>query len=432
MNLTTIMVLPIHLGSFQAMPGISGTWADPPEGFDGNNVAFMNAGYETGSVSQTVTLAAGTYSVGFICTIGDDVTLGVFVDGNQVDSPVVTPGDPFAQFFTPNFTVSAGTHVISFETTFSGEPYGPALIDGVSLAQQTSDIQDGGFEGVNSSNSSSPFWTFSGTAGVGTSINGGDRGYLDLPSQAGMVGSFGGSVAHGAISQDVSLAAGTYILDFDAAASAYGGGGGDGDDSTSPLDVYVGATELGTSNVGLAGDDIYHHYLVSFTISTPGTYSLSFRVDTDETDGGYPPIFIDNVVLYTADGTADLGPIVAAERIVTSYNTQGLVDHVTSYDEADAGNVVSDVQRNYNGFGQVTAEYQQAGAMVTTSGTSPSASVLYTYATDGHGSRLTAITYPNGSAAVVKKGSNILPSTSGAMPWPASATLMATKSGTST
>jgi hypothetical protein len=86
--------------------------------------------------------------------------------------------------------------------------------------------------------------------------------------------------------------------------------------------------------------------------------------------------------------------------IACTYNTQGLLDTITTYNEANYGYVVNQIQRDYNGLGQMTKEYQQHGRAVTP-GTASSASlaVTYTYNTadlDKYGSRLTSITYPSG------------------------------------
>jgi RHS repeat-associated protein len=82
-------------------------------------------------------------------------------------------------------------------------------------------------------------------------------------------------------------------------------------------------------------------------------------------------------------------------RIETSYYTQGLTYQVTSYDAASAGNVVNQVQYDYNGLGQVTQESQSHNGNVTIS--TPSVQYGFnTTALDANGSRPTSLTYPNG------------------------------------
>lgn len=99
-----------------------------------------------------------------------------------------------------------------------------------------------------------------------------------------------------------------------------------------------------------------------------------------------------------SDAVTTLGSGVdgAVRRIETAYDGQGNPYLVTSYDAASGGSVVNQVQRAYNGLGQVTAEWQEHGGAVNTS-TSPE--VQYAYAEMPSGanhSRLTSVTYPSG------------------------------------
>lgn len=70
-------------------------------------------------------------------------------------------------------------------------------------------------------------------------------------------------------------------------------------------------------------------------------------------------------------------------RIETAYDGQGNAYLVTSYDAASGGSVVSQVQRAFDGLGQLTTEWQQHGGAVST-GTSPK--VQYAYSFSGSGS----------------------------------------------
>ena len=83
-------------------------------------------------------------------------------------------------------------------------------------------------------------------------------------------------------------------------------------------------------------------------------------------------------------------------RIETSYEVRGMVDGVTSFDNATVGlgNVVNDVQRVFNDFAQISNEYQAHSGAVNTS-TSPQ--VQYQYANGSTNTiRPTALIYPNG------------------------------------
>ncbi len=86
----------------------------------------------------------------------------------------------------------------------------------------------------------------------------------------------------------------------------------------------------------------------------------------------------------------------SVRRIETAYDSQGNAYLITSYDAASSGNIVNQVQREFNGLGQMTKEWQARGGAVNTS-TSPK--VQYTWSEMPSGanhSRLTSMTYPSG------------------------------------
>jgi RHS repeat-associated protein len=86
----------------------------------------------------------------------------------------------------------------------------------------------------------------------------------------------------------------------------------------------------------------------------------------------------------------------AVRRIETAYDTQGNAYLLTSYDAASGGNVVNQIQREFNGLGQMTKEWQAVNGSVNTS-TSPKVQYAYSeMSSSANHSRLTSITYPNG------------------------------------
>ena len=100
----------------------------------------------------------------------------------------------------------------------------------------------------------------------------------------------------------------------------------------------------------------------------------------------------------TSDAVTTLGTGVdgSVRRIEYAYDGQGNQYLITTYDAASGGSIVNQVQREFNGLGQMTVEYQQSGGAVNPS-TSPK--VQYTYDEMPSGadqSRLTSITYPDG------------------------------------
>ena len=98
----------------------------------------------------------------------------------------------------------------------------------------------------------------------------------------------------------------------------------------------------------------------------------------------------------TADAVTTLGTGVdgSVRRIATAYDGQGNPYLVTSYNAASGGTVVNQVQRAYNGLGQLTTEYQAVGGAVNTS-TTPKVQYAYTELSAGNNSRPTTLTYPN-------------------------------------
>jgi RHS repeat-associated protein len=105
----------------------------------------------------------------------------------------------------------------------------------------------------------------------------------------------------------------------------------------------------------------------------------------------------------TSDAVTTLGTGVngAVRRIDYGYDTQGNLSLITSYDAASGGSVVNQVLRQFNGLGQLTAEYQNVGGAVDTS-TTPA--VQYAY--DATTGRLTSVTYPSGYVLDYNYGSS--------------------------
>jgi RHS repeat-associated protein len=79
-----------------------------------------------------------------------------------------------------------------------------------------------------------------------------------------------------------------------------------------------------------------------------------------------------------------------------AYDTQGNPYLLTSYADTAGTTIVNQVQRAFNGLGQLTQEWQSHSGAVNTS-TTPSVQYAYTLMSGGqNNSRLTSITYPNG------------------------------------
>ena len=86
----------------------------------------------------------------------------------------------------------------------------------------------------------------------------------------------------------------------------------------------------------------------------------------------------------------------AVLRIEYTYNSLGLPYQLTTYDAKTGGDIVSQVQREYNGLGQMIREYENPSGMVNVS-TTPEVQYAYSEMAGGaNHSRLTSITYPDG------------------------------------
>lgn len=101
----------------------------------------------------------------------------------------------------------------------------------------------------------------------------------------------------------------------------------------------------------------------------------------------------------TKDAVTTLGSGVDGwyRRHEYNYNTQGLPYQLTVYSAATSGTVRNQIQREYNGLGQLITEYQEYNYQPVNTTTTPK--VQYTFSEMSgavNHSRLTKITYPNG------------------------------------
>jgi RHS repeat-associated protein len=87
----------------------------------------------------------------------------------------------------------------------------------------------------------------------------------------------------------------------------------------------------------------------------------------------------------------------AVRRISRSYEIRGMLEKLTSWDNATVGtgSVVNEVQNAYNGFGQLSIQYQALTGAVST-GTSPKVQYGYSGSSSNY-SRRASVTYPAGT-----------------------------------
>ena len=130
-----------------------------------------------------------------------------------------------------------------------------------------------------------------------------------------------------------------------------------------------------------------------------GTFNnLGQTLTKTDRNGSVHTYAYDVVGRQISDTVTTLGAGVdgSTRRVEMYYDGQGNVFQITSYDATTAGNVTSQIQRGYNGLGQLTTEFQATNGSVSTT-TTPKVQYAYSEMPSGaNHSRLTSITYPNG------------------------------------
>jgi RHS repeat-associated protein len=119
---------------------------------------------------------------------------------------------------------------------------------------------------------------------------------------------------------------------------------------------------------------------------------------TTDRNGNVHTLTYDILGRVVADAVTTLGSGVdgSVRRVETAYDSQGQAYLFTTFDAASGGNIVTQVQRQFNGLGQLTAEYQSHSGAVNTS-TTPKVQYAYSElgSSENH-SRLMSVTYPSG------------------------------------
>ena len=236
-----------------------------PKAPDGTQVAFVQT---VGSVSQSLYLDAGSYSLSFAAAQRASnphyEVIAVLV------GTIIPTSTSYSPCQTANFTVTAGMHSVEF---LGSNPLGgdnTAFLDEVAIAAANV-VGDGSFEvptlAANAFQYSPPLstgqpWQFG--AGTGVASNG------SAFTSYNPVAPDGNQVAFiqsgGSMSQSVNLNAGTYTISFLAAQRV-------GQSHYQQIEVLVGGTSVGTITPSTTGYGLYE--TSSFTV-TAGTFNIEF------------------------------------------------------------------------------------------------------------------------------------------------------------
>ena len=286
--------------TFSGSTGVSGNnsafTSGNPAAPQGGQVAFLQ---QTGSFSQSVAnWAAGSYQVSLLAAQrangnSSQENFQVLVDGNVVSSFTPT-GSSYQTYTTSPFTVTAGTHSITFKGIDSAGGDNTVFLDTITVAQATAantpTVGDSGFETVPVGSGNYSYgptgsnWTFSGSTGVSGNNSAFTSGNPAAP-QGGQVaflqqtGSFSQSVAN--------WAAGSYHLSFLAAQRS-----NQGTVSTEDFQILIDGVSVGT--LAPSGTSYQTYTTTSFTV-TAGAHSITFQgIDSSKGDN---TVFLDNVTV---------------------------------------------------------------------------------------------------------------------------------------
>jgi hypothetical protein len=267
----------------------SGFTGGNPNTPQGSQVAFIQS---LGSFSQAVTLTAGSYAIAFSAAQRANFVSGetfqILVDGVSVSGFNNFNSTGYTTLTTSSFTVTAGSHTITFQGTNLNGGDNTAFIDQVTITAQTSGLGDSGFElpalanGTYKYNPSGSAWSFSGAAGVTSNASAFTSGNPAAPQ--------GGQVAFlqqtAAVSQSVTFAAGTYAIVFSAAQRGNVA-------SYQTLQVLIDGKSVGAINNFTS--TAYVSLVTTSFAATAGKHTVTFQ--GTNLYGGDNTIFIDQVVI---------------------------------------------------------------------------------------------------------------------------------------
>ena len=294
---------------------------------EGTQTAFVQ---NVGSVAQSLTLAAGTYTVRFSAArrVSQVQPLQILIDGTPIGSPIAPAGNNFATYTSENFTVTAGTHTLQFQgTNPSGD--NSTLIDAVTLATPpVGGLSNPGFEAPSLAFGGYEYgpagvgWSFS-SAGVQSNGSAWQAAAAPEGAQTAFVQSAGN------IAQTLTLPAGSYTVSFTAARRL---------GQSQPLQLLIDGIPVG-SPITPAGDAFAAYTSAAFTVAA-GTHTLHFQGTNPNGDNSS---FIDAVSIYPA-ALANTPPTVSLTSPANNANFTAPASITLTAAASDADGTVSKVE----------------------------------------------------------------------------------------
>jgi len=270
----------------------------------------------TGSVSQSVYLDAGSYSISFVAAQrakhqASSQEIAVVLDGVQVDA--ITPSSTsYASYETLSFAVTTtGMHTIAFVGLNPTGGDNTAFLDDVAISEANS-ISDGSFEvpsltaATYQYNPTGTPWEFSGSAGVAYNRSGFTTGNASAPD--GYQVAF--LQATGSISQSVYLDAGAYNISLLAAQRAKC------QTSYQQIEVLVDGVCVGT--ITPTSKSFGSYQTENFEITTAGLHTIEFVGLNPQ--GGDNTALIDNVTIDSVENSVTDGSFESPTLVAKTYD----------------------------------------------------------------------------------------------------------------
>lgn len=374
----------------------SGFTASNPNAPEGDQALLLQA---AASATQSVSnWQAGTYRIEFLAAQrlnhqDAQQDFEVYIDSTLVGYYTPSSGN-YTSLTTAPFTVSAGTHTIEFRSLNTAGGDNTIFIDDVRIVPAAPARSDTALVTSYGYDAAGYLQNVTDPRGNVTRSNYDLLGQLTSVTEAYTDGT--PSAADDRITRYTYDGIGN-VLTMTADLP--------GTDQTTQ---YVYGVTIGSGNLIASNDLLKEVRYPNASTGLAGTATsdkvqyaynaIGDAIKTTDKNGNVHEYTYDVLGRSLTDAVTTLGSGVdgTVRRLATTYNTQGLPEKFTSYSAASGGSVVNEVQRAYNGLGQIVTEYQAHTGAVNT-GSTPKVQYAYTEMASGaNHSRLKSMTYPNG------------------------------------